>query len=311
MYTNTNIKAKVILCSENLYVAGARIYTFELEYPRFIHGEFMTHRQFSRNAASSRAIPISKVIEDIQNNPAQPVWYGKKQSGMQAVEQLSEDDINYVKEVIKITRNQSIAAARVLDNADLHKQVTNRILEPYQMIKVIVTTTELDNFFWLRDHKDAQPEIQVLAKLMQDAIEDYWMKTGVQFLCAGQWHLPYVHCEKTRSDDQIYFDENGNVISLNEARMISASCCAQVSYRKNDGSLEKAEDIFNRLINSDRVHASPTEHQATPIQPVLNPLDYFNVDGISAFNKKLEPLSGNLKWFIQYRQLIPNNVKED
>jgi hypothetical protein len=310
-YKNTNLSAKVILCSENLYVPGARIYTFELEYPRFIHGEFMTHRQFSRNAASSRAIPISKVIEDIQNNPAQPVWYGKKQSGMQANGQIHENDIDVVKEIIGIIRNQSIAAAKVLDNADLHKQITNRILEPYQMIKVIVTTTELNNFFWLRDHEDAQPEIQVLAKLMQEAIEEYWMNTGIQFLREGQWHLPYVHCEKTRSDDQVYFDEKGNMIGLNEARMISASCCAQVSYRKNDGSLEKAEDIFDRLVNSERVHASPTEHQATPVRPRTNPMNYFTVEGIFAFNKNLEPLSGNLKWFVQYRQLIPNNVKED
>jgi hypothetical protein len=242
-YKNTNLSAKVILCSENLYVPGARIYTFELEYPRFIHGEFMTHRQFSRNAASSRAIPISKVIEDIQNNPAQPVWYGKKQSGMQANGQIHENDIDVVKEIIGIIRNQSIAAAKVLDNADLHKQITNRILEPYQMIKVIVTTTELNNFFWLRDHEDAQPEIQVLAKLMQEAIEEYWMNTGIQFLRLDQSYYLFHRNKPDRQIGSFHNEHTVGAIGLNEARMISASCCAQVSYRKNDGSLEKAEDI--------------------------------------------------------------------
>lgn len=316
-YNNTNIKAKLLLCSENLYVPGSRIYTFELEYPRFIHAEFMTHRVFSRNAASSRAIPITKVIEDIENNPAQPVWYGKKQSGMQAKEELNSVDIEFSKEVLQDIRNETISAAIRLDSLGLHKQLTNRILEPYQMIKVIMTTTHLENWFWLRDDDDAQPEIQVLAQVMQQAIEDYWTNQTIQVLREGQWHLPYVHTEKTRDDDQLYFDELGNLIGLAEAKMISSSCCAQISYRKNDGSLEKAEDIFKRLIESERVHASPTEHQATPIK--YNPrynypdslVEYFWIDGVTAINRYLEPQSGNLTWWVQHRQLLKNNVKKD
>src|SRR5690606_13224524 len=132
-------------------------------------------------------------------------------------------------------------------------------------IKVVMTTTELENFFWLRNHPDAQPEIQELARQMHLA----WKSSEPTGLKAGEWHLPYIFSYRNEEGEIEYWSDDfwTEQYSLEEAKKVSASCCAQVSYRVLDGSLEKAEKIQERLIGdgSDPVHASPFEHQATPI----------------------------------------------
>jgi len=295
------IEVKIIADSYNLEMRS-RLTTFELVYPRFIHSELMTHRMFSRNAASSRAIPIDKVIELLQTNPAMPVHWGKNQAGMQA--NIEIENKEGAKLLWLAARDSAINHAIVMRDMGLHKQIVNRVLEPYQLIKTIVTATEFNNWFWLRDHADAQPEIKELAQKMHDA----YMASSPQGLYEGEWHVPYVTTIRNRSFDLpfVYLDENNNYITAEEARMISASCCAQVSYRKNDGSLEKASVVFDRLINSVPVHASPVEHIATPIVDS----DEFKIEGITHLDKNGQLWSGNLRGWVQFRQLIPNNVKE-
>lgn len=134
-------------------VNGQRLITYELEYPRFIHAELMTHRLFSRNAASSRAIPISKMMEMVEETPAMPVEWGMNQAGMQAKEVHSNPEV--CESVWKLAAQQAVYSAQALQNLGLHKQIVNRVLEPFQIMKTIVTATEFDNFFWLRCHKDA------------------------------------------------------------------------------------------------------------------------------------------------------------
>lgn len=297
------ISAKIIKDSYNQFLES-RITTFELVYPRFVHGELMTHRVFSRNAASSRAIPIDKVIELVETTPAMPVHWGANQAGMQAKAEVS--DIERAKRLWLASRDSAVKYAHALKATGLHKQIVNRILEPYQLMKTIVTATDFNNWFWLRDHEDAQPEIAELAAVMAVAYE----ASSPEYLMIGQWHVPYV---KTYYDSRTcqlhYLDEHDKYITMEEARMISASCCAQVSYRKNDGSLEKASMVFDRLINSVPVHASPVEHIATPIFPEDIPT-YLNIKGITHVDTKGVPYSGNLRGWIQFRQLIPNNVKK-
>lgn len=294
------IEAKIIKDSYNRDT-DSRLTTFELTYPRFIHGELMTHRVFSRNAASSRAIPIDKVIELLKTNPAMPVHWGKNQAGMQANTEI--DNIEGAKQLWLAARDSAINHAIVMRDMGLHKQIVNRVLEPYQLIKTIVTATELNNWFWLRDHADAQPEIKELAKKMHDA----YTASIPQTLFEGEWHVPYVNTQRSvHTSEFFYIDEHDKYITLEEARMISASCCAQVSYRKNDGSLEKAQVVFDRLINSVPVHASPVEHIATPI--VNN--EEFSIEGITHLDNRGQLWSGNLRGWVQFRQLIPNNVKK-
>jgi hypothetical protein len=293
------IEAKIIKDSYNPDT-NSRLTTFELTYPRFIHGELMTHRVFSRNAASSRAIPIDKVIELLKTNPAMPVHWGKNQAGMQANTEI--DNIEGAKQLWLAARDSAISHAIVMRDMGLHKQIVNRVLEPYQLIKTIVTATEFNNWFWLRDHTDAQPEIKELAKKMHDV----YMVNIPQTLYEGEWHVPYVTTVRSFDYPFVYLDENDKYITAEEARMISASCCAQVSYRKNDGSLEKAQVVFDRLINSVPVHASPVEHIATPI--VNN--KGFSIEGTTHLDNHGQLWSGNLRGWVQFRQLIPNNVKK-
>ncbi len=301
------IEVKIIKDSYNKDLKS-RLTTFELVYPRFIHGELMTHRMFSRNAASSRAIPIDKVIELLQTNPAMPVHWGKNQAGMQANVEI--DNIEGAKLLWLAARDSAISHAIVMRDMGLHKQIVNRVLEPFQLMKTIVTATEFNNWFWLRAHPDAQPEIKELAEKMLEVYE----QSTPEELFEDEWHVPYVNTHRSRNTGELfYIDENDKYISADEARMISASCCAQISYRRNDGSLEKAAVVFDRLINSVPVHASPVEHIATPItKDALSNADELDesIDGITHVDMHGQPWSGNLRGWIQYRQLIDNNVKE-
>lgn len=308
------ISAKVI--QDSVSEVGIRITTMELLYPRFIHSEFMTHRVFSRNSASSRAIPIEKMIETIENNPASPIHWGKNQAGMQAKEELEEHKLWQAQQIWLAAAKHAIEHSRNMANLGVHKQIANRITEPYQWMKVVVTATDWENFFWLRDHPDAQPEIAELAKQMKKA-----MNESTPFLLyEGEWHVPYVQRVRGKVFGELMYGtfvqgETGSYfapMTLEQAKMISASCCAQVSYRKTDDSLEKAQMVFDRLINSEPVHASPVEHQATPLIECAYPVDGCNVQKrVTKDNiDKYLYYSNNFRGWIQYRALIPNNVKQ-
>jgi len=299
------ISAKVI--KDSISPQGIRITTLELEYPRIIHSELMTHRVFSRNSASSRAIPVSKVIELVENNPAMPVHWGKNQTGMQAKEELDELNKESVRQLWLEAAKQAVSIAKVMADIGAHKQVVNRILEPFQHMKVVVTSTEWANWDWLRDHPDADPTIHALAKKMKRVKNE----SNPEELFYGEWHLPYVHSERSKNyAERNYFDEHGETITLEQARMISASCCAQTSYRKQDGSLEKAEDIFKKLVESEPCHASPVEHQATPIEYSNIAMEIFQ-EGVTHRDKNWDLWSANFRGWVQFRQLIPNNAKYD
>lgn len=304
----SQISAKIV--ADCISPQGKRITTFELDYPRFIHSELMTHRVFSRNAMSSRAVPIEKMIDQVRTDYASPIHWGKNQSGMQAKEELVRPELNEVQGMWEDAVNEAAYIAEKMSSNGLHKQVVNRILEPFQTMKTVLTATEFENFFWLRNHEDAQPEIKKLAEEMLKAMEE----SKPIPLLPSEWHLPY-------------YGEYGALFGsfseeeLKEAKAISASCCAQVSYRKLDDSLEKALKVYERLVESGPVHASPFEHQATPMQFTYG-ADLWDAAKKAGID---EPLfeegtthmdyignfwSGNFCGWIQHRQLIPNNAKK-
>ena len=161
------IEAKII--ADSINSLGHRITTMQLKYPRFIHSEFLTHRVFSRNASSSRAIPVAKMIDQVWNDPAMPVHWGQNKSGMQAEQEIQH--VMHAKDLWFQASKSAAELAQRMNEIGLHKQVVNRILEPFQWIHVVVTATEWDNFFELRNHPAAQPEIQELAQQMQAAME--------------------------------------------------------------------------------------------------------------------------------------------
>jgi hypothetical protein len=308
------IKAEIVKHSKS--PSGVDIITWLLEYPRFIHSEFMTHRVFSRNSASSRAIPIERMIQIIEENPATPIHWGKNQAGMQAKEELQCGELIAAQEEWYAAMISAVQHSKNLHALGAHKQIANRVTEPYQHMKVVMTTTEHENWFWLRDHPDAQPEIGGvpggLAKVMKEAYKNSF----ATYLSPGMWHLPFVNTKIISLDNwnltQQYFDEFGNEITLEEAKMISASCCAQVSFRRQDGSLEKAEVIYKRLIESEPCHASPVEHQALSFDDLDYDITYSPhtwPNGVTHMDKTGNLWSGNFRGWIQHRQLIPNNAR--
>lgn len=285
-----------------------RIVTYEIEYPRFILAELNTHKMLSKNSASSRAIPVAKMLDQIKNAPAIPVHWGKNQPGMQAASELIGDEITRVQHLWNSARDSAVQYAQALSDAGLHKQIVSRVTEPWMIMKTVITGTEWANFFWLRNHEAAQPEIAELARVMFEAYQE----SEPVFLHPGEWHLPYVDMQlignDTMCDEIVYLDGEGNQIDLETAKKISASCCAQVSYRRLDDSLSKAIDIYDKLVSADRVHASPFEHQATPI---LVHQDIEWQEGITHQRRDGTYCSGNLFGWIQHRQLIPNHTKWD
>lgn len=239
------IEAKII--EDSISAAGARITTFQLKYPRFIHAEVMTHRVFSRNASSSRAIPVKKVIEQVWNDPAMPIHWGVNQPGMQAKAQLEGFKLSAAKFIWKTASKVACGFALAAVHVGLHKQIANRILEPWQYMHVVLTSTEWANFFALRAHEDAQPEIHKLAIEM-------WVAMANSKPIQRTWHLPYV----TRHERLKFPNEK-------LLARISAARCCRVSYLKHDGSVASVEEdlaLCEKLAGSKPIHASPFEHQA-------------------------------------------------
>ncbi len=278
------IEARVIKDSINW--RNQRLTTFVLTYPRFIHAEIMTHRVFSRNASSSRAIPVAKMMAAIQDNPAMPVYWGKNQAGMQAAEELSDispgswegypclSPRDTVKTIWLAGRDEELSRASRLAEAGLHKQIANRILEPWMHITVVLSGTDWDNFYWLRTDPAAQPEFRVLAEAMLEAQN----ASDPKSLEYGEWHLPFVS------------DEEQATLGLENARKASVARTARVSYNNHDGTspdLFKDCELHDKLLTSG--HNSPFEHQAMPTNG----------------------RSGNFLGWMQYRSLIPNENHED
>ncbi len=312
-----NISATIIAHSKSA-VDGKEIITYELEYHRYIHSESMTHRTFSRNAASSRAIPVSKMIDLVRTSPATPIHWGKNQAGMQADKEIENVKSSGIEKWWKDCAIQSCNEAHeMITNLGIHKQITNRLLEPFQMIKVVVTATEWDNFFWLRFHKAAQPEIQELARCMLVAKK----RSVAEVLQIGEWHTPYVDHWRDDSGGLMYgvkVDKESKYYPIQwlnwvDALKVSSSCSAQVSYRKTDDSLEKADKVWQMLTTDERIHSSPTEHQATPIEAMNSfwgmDLDAWDIPkGVTHVDIKDGNLwSNNFCGWIQHRALIANN----
>jgi thymidylate synthase ThyX len=284
--------------------AGHRLTTLEATFPRFVLAEFNTHRVFSRNSASSRAIPIAKQLRRLLEDPYVPIEFGSNQPGMQAGPALTgekragaerewlraRDDA--VRRVLGLVTDPDEVAAsddllEVLGRVEaaarersrppawlnVHKQVANRLLEPFMWHTVIVTATEWENFWNLRCHPDAQPEIRLVAERMRDAIEG----SEPADLGWGEWHLPLVRTEDREE------------AAVEDLVKVSVGRCARVSYLTHAGKrdLQADIDLYQRLIDSG--HMSPLEHPAQPLTEA---------------ELKESEWSGNFRGWRPYRKLI-------
>jgi thymidylate synthase ThyX len=232
--------------------SGARLTTLEVRYPRFIHSEMMTHRAFSRNAASSRAIPIKKMIAAVREEPALPVYWGRNQTGMSAREAIAPDGESRARAEWQSALDDALRHAERLaaQDIDLHKQLVNRLLEPFAWITVIITATDWANFFTQRCHPDAQPEIKHIAEIMLGA----YRASVPAAVDLGRWHLPLIQADERALPDE-------QLCKLSVAR------CARVPYLTHDGKrdLERDLELYERLLGGGaNGHWSPFEHVATP-----------------------------------------------
>lgn len=238
--------AKVLADSTNC--CDNRLTTMELTYPRFVHSEFMTHRMFSRNAASSRAVPVEKMIEQVEKNPVIPIHWGKAQKGMQAYAELAEFGKAECYENWMYARRHCIQAAYRMSEHGLHKQIINRLLEPWMWITVIATGNEgaWNNFFALRCHHEAEPHIQKIAEMARDMRS----QSTPQKLSDGQWHLPLIGFQ------------GDELLSVEDQVKVSVGRCARVSYLTHSGTRDVQADInlHDKLLASK--HFSPFEHVA-------------------------------------------------
>ena len=270
----------------------------------------MTHKDFSRSAASSRAIPVAKMLSQVWNNPAMPLHWGINQPGMKAERYFVGWKRNFLRNLWQLCGRLVCVFVWVAMKMGLHKQTANRMLEPWQLMHVTLTTCKLANFFNLRIHKDAQPEICFLATAMKRAVSG---SSPVQ-LNQGDWHLPWVEDE-----DYILAAQHLKHLTTIDTvtdllKKMSAARCARSSYANFDGDRTVEGDLntYGKLVESDPVHASPCEHQCTP-----DALDY--TPGAATDVNRREhvshwcnwPLHGNLTGYIQYRNTIPNNYKPD
>jgi hypothetical protein len=290
---------EVNLVKYSINHAGQTISSFEWDYPRMVHCEVMTHHSLSKNSSSSRAVPAAAVRKQVLDNPVLPQEWSKNQAGMSADNQLSAKSAYIAEKVWVGISKLACGAHYLLEKCKLHKQYVNRILEPWSTIKIVITGTEWNNFLWLRDHGDAQPEMQTLARLTAEILAN----TTPELIHWNQWHLPYVHKSDFKSGK-----------TLDDLKLISESCCAQTSYRKNDPSLSKAHTMRERLTSGTRVHASPFEHQAKATRtnyPVTqDSLTALGEHGYTHVDVGGNWWSGNLKGWVQNRQLIPNHDKK-
>jgi thymidylate synthase ThyX len=299
--------AKVLADSRS--PAGHRLTTLEATFPRFVLAEFNTHRVFSRNSASSRAIPIAKQLRRVLEDPYIPIEFGSNQPGMQAGVALSgerrdaaerewlhaRDDAvrrvlglvahpdaisaeNNLLEVLGEVEEAIRNRAQPAEWLNVHKQVANRLLEPFMWHTVIVTATEWENFWNLRCHPDAQPEIRLTAEAMRAAIE----ASEPAELDRDDWHLPLIRPE-----------DREQATSIENLIKISAGRCARVSYLTHAGKRDLEADIqlHDRLLESG--HMSPLEHPAKPL---------------TASELETSEWNGNFKGWCSYRKLIPSEA---
>ena len=303
----TTISAKVI--ADSVSPDGHRLTTLLLCYPRWIHAEARAHRQLrlgedldvehrtpslmehpnlSRNASSSRAIPVKKMIQDVEDDPAIPLFWGRNCRGMQGGEEHDApvsvfgwggDATRTRESAWMLACENALKAATAFDKAGYHKQIVNRLLEPFSHIRVVVSATQWSNFFALRCHPDAEPHIALLANRIGEAMD----ASNPIELQPGQWHLPFVGeadwdaMRPAESYERSELAVAPKVLDtadaqLSVAKKLSVARCASTSYKTVDGfdmALDRACELFDKLATAKPMHASPFEHQATPDECVF------------------------------------------
>ena len=281
------------ILADSMSPDGVRLTTFEVVFPRFILAEFNTHRMLSRNSASSRAIPSEKLIQRVLDDPFIPATFNTRVKGMGVGAALVGADASAAEETWLNARDNAVGSAEGLMGLDCDKSRVNRLLEPFLWHTVIVSATEWDNFWGLRDHPAAQPEMQITARLMREVYD----ASFPQLMEHGWWHLPLLSADELSSLCAARDRGDSDLDTIVDSwKKVSASRCARVSFDKHTDTEPLADTIARaeRLMNSVPAHLSPFEHVARPQQPS----DLGPVQGVHFW--------GNFRGWVQMRREIPN-----
>lgn len=297
------------MIKDSISPEGVRLSTVHLRYPRMIHSEIMTHRVFSRNGRSSRAVPVATLLKEDHYSP----YFMKNQPGMVASEEMDRADWLKARHIWDNLAEYTKEAVAELNKLGVHKQWANRPLEAFGYIDVLISSTDWANFMALRDDEGAQPEIIAVAKMVKQLMDN----STPSLLQPGQWHLPYIEPLIDAAEVHEWLNEFGGECESEEQheaeilellQKISVARCARLTIRPFDGdsSIDKEVARYEKLMVSRPVHASPAEHIATPDTlafPRLEP------HGFSGYENGDE--HGNFYGWRQFRKLIPHNTVEE
>lgn len=290
------ISAEIV--ADSVSPQGRRLTTVKCVYPWFIHGEVMTHRVFSRNASSNRAVPTAKLLAEVRDPAlrAVPSFSVVNAPGMQGGRPTTKEESCAMELTWAQAAKDAAERAEVLTFLGAAKQDVNRLLMPFTHARVLISSTEWDNFFGLRLHRDAQPEVRRLAQ----AIWEARVKSEPAKLTPGQWHLPYIQHE------EVFFSTDE--LSATDVRLrCSVARCARVSYESFEtgrrSTVEEDLKLYDRLVGSQPMHASPAEHQATP--DALT--DLYDRYGVPVWEHPHE--HGNFKGWRQWRKMLHGEDK--
>jgi thymidylate synthase ThyX len=303
----TQTSAKII--ADSVSPANHRLTTFECTFPRIILAEVNTHKMLSKNSASSRAIPVEKMIARVLEDSYVPTHWGKNQRGMQAEQDVSPDTGKFAEIEWEAARDAAVEQAARLLKLGIHKQITNRLLEPFMWHTALITGTEWSNFFHLRDNKDAHPDFRDLAHAMRELYE----KRQPRKLCHGEWHKPLIEDNELAHEFcRTPFDVTHLLCKVSVGR------CARISYLTHDGKRDPQADVDLCVRLLSRGHMSPFEHVARPMTE--EELELFKQKKLTwdagarawtwlgRHDTRLEGdythFLGNLNGWVQYRKLI-------
>lgn len=263
---------------------GNRITTMKLVFPRIVLSEFNTHRMFSRNSASSRAIPFKKMVERVREDPFIPIAFQKHHTGMQGTEYLEGMESMEAELAWKTASLSAIRNAKNLNDDGVTKQLVNRLLEPFQWMETLVTATEFDNFFELRCPKYQYKDGLKIYKSKNDLInswktfevdmgvmENSWWRSinksqaeiHIQELAECMWDAMNESEPKKLEDGEWHIPFGDNIEVDDSLRMAVATArCARISYLTHDGKSDYQKDIDLHDMLLEAKHASPFEHCA-------------------------------------------------
>ena len=269
------MKPTVEIIADSIAPNGKRITTLRSIYWLCIHPEHLRHGPISHSVASGRAIPISRTIEQVTDNPWYPSQYGKTHKGMQHSEVFTGDDVHELDKLWLETSRLMLEQVEKFNKIGVTKQLTNRLLAPWVQVRDVTTSTDYDAFLKLRLHDTAEIHIQELAVETLVALATSVPKK----LEPGEWHLPFItdddreyalYTFKEQEPESYTFPmEVEDAFARHNVSMadqllilISAARCAYTSYDKNKGKTRDAELTTAARKLLPYHHYSPFEHQA-------------------------------------------------